>query len=83
MMESAFAVVSDKQAAGWGWERSQELLALGKWDEARRCFWGVLDTPLDPLYHRWACGKLAWLEDDPALAARFLELSCQLAPSSK
>lgn len=74
---AASLVVSPKHAGGWVWERTQPLMSLGEWDEARRCFWLVLDAPLDRYFHRDAYAKLAWLEVDPEIAARYLALSAQ------
>jgi len=75
--EGVFSFVSEKEAAGWAWERGQELTRLGEWDAARRCYWVALDAPLEPNIIRFACAELAWLEDDPEKALRYLELSCQ------
>ncbi len=77
VIESGMSFVSEEQAAGWAWERGQELMRLGEWDAARRCFWEALDAPLDPRILRFACAKLGWLEDGPEKELRYLELSCQ------
>lgn len=72
---------SKRVAAGWAWELGPEMMSLGEWDEARRCFWEALDAPLAPAMHRFACARLAWLEEDAKKAVRFLDLSCQGDPS--
>ena len=77
LLEGAFSVVSEKWSADLIFERSRQLMAVGKWDEARRCLWKVLDAPLDPSLHRHALESLAWIEEDPEIAARLLELSVQ------
>ena len=77
MLEGVFSVMSERETAGWALERSSELTALGKLDEARRCLWKVIDSSVDPSWHRWASANLAWLEEDPEIAARYFELSLQ------
>ncbi len=76
VLEGVSSFVNQEQAGGWAWERGQELMSLGQWDAARRCFWVALDSPLDPGIHKFAAAKLAWLEDDPEKALQYLELSC-------
>lgn len=76
-LESVSSFVSQNEAAGWAWERGDELYSLGNWSGARRCYQTALESPLSPGQLRHACARLAWLEDDPERAARFLELACQ------
>lgn len=51
------------------------LLARGKWDDARRYLYQVLEETSYTVYYRTACAELAWLEEDPEKAVRLLELS--------
>ncbi len=52
-------------------------LGHGDWDSARLHLWAAIDAGGDPSVLQYASAKLAWLEDDPEKAARYLELSCQ------
>lgn len=59
------------------WARGEAFLALGNWDEARDYFSDVLRMADDgSVYREGVCGYLAWLEDDPELAARYAEIAC-------
>lgn len=77
VLEAMSASISEDQPDHRTFELGRMMMGLGEWDAARRCFWEALDAPLDPRFHRYACAKLAWLEDDPEKALRYLELSCQ------
>lgn len=58
-------------------------MKLGDWDSARLHLWAAVDVQDDPDYSLilpWASAKLAWLEDDPEKAARYLELSTPKGP---
>ena len=76
-LESLLSLVSEKQAAEWAWERGSELMSLGEWDDARRCYWECLCQPPDPYLHPTACTQLVWLEADPEVAAQLLDLAWQ------
>jgi len=71
------AYVSPEEVGMWAWYQGREMLALGDWDAARRCYWDALDANLSPHITRDSCAKLAWLERDPEMAHRYLELSCE------
>lgn len=64
-----------------GYVTGLSKMKLGQWDDAQRHFWAALDAPPHspgrPAVNRMVCMKLAWLEDDPEKAVRFLEISCQ------
>ena len=62
---------------GWLWNDCAQVHAvLGELDAARRCWWRVLDSS-EPDARRFACAELAWYEEEPEMAARLLEISCQ------
>jgi hypothetical protein len=50
----------------------------GDWETARRLFRQALDLPLDEADRRYTYVHLAWLEGDPEVATRLLELACPL-----
>ncbi len=52
------------------------MLQLGDWAAAHRSFSDSLETSKHPEVRRDACAYLAWLEDDPELAVRYMELAC-------
>ena len=76
-LEGGLSLISKKYATDWSLERGHELMTLGRWDEARQCYWEALDSSLEPRYKKRACAQLAWLEGNPEMAARYLELSCE------
>jgi hypothetical protein len=57
-------------------ERGQANLLRGNWAEARSCFTEYLRNADQPVMRQHACAYLAWLEDDPEVAARYMELAC-------
>ena len=63
-------------ARDWAWETGRHLMWAGDWDAARGYLHELLDEPHASPRYRDACGRLAWLEEDPHKAARFLEMSC-------
>jgi len=56
--------------------RGQVMIRNGDWDGARSCFTTVLEETQDPFARHAAFLQLAWVEDDPELAARCLEIAC-------
>ncbi|MCX5768890.1 MAG: hypothetical protein NTZ09_01250 [Candidatus Hydrogenedentes bacterium] len=61
--------------AGASWERGMANLFMGRWAEARRYLEEVLRKWESRVVQEQACGYLAWLEDDPELAARYMEVA--------
>ncbi|HUW60481.1 MAG TPA: tetratricopeptide repeat protein [Candidatus Bathyarchaeia archaeon] len=55
--------------------RGECYMARGKWDEAKSCYSEFVRKSKDPVMLQIAHGRLAWLEDDPELAARYMELA--------
>ena len=55
--------------------RANCSLMTGNWDEARSCFTQMLREDHGKMFQWGACAHLAWLEDDPALAARYMEIA--------
>ncbi|HUW60480.1 MAG TPA: hypothetical protein VMZ06_05695 [Candidatus Bathyarchaeia archaeon] len=62
--------------AGASWERGQANLLRGNWAEARSCFTEYLRNADQPVMQQQACAYLAWLEDDPEVAAQYMDLAC-------
>lgn len=61
---------------GASWTRAQAALIRGRWAEARGYFEEVVRKSNSPALQKGACGYLAWVEDDPELAARCMEIAC-------
>ncbi|MCX5768892.1 MAG: hypothetical protein NTZ09_01260 [Candidatus Hydrogenedentes bacterium] len=58
------------------WLQAQCNLMLGNWKEARTCFTEILRNDFGSVWRPRAWAYLAWLEDDPEMAARYLEIAC-------
>jgi len=70
------ALYATGRSGGMAWERAQAMLVRGDWSGARSCLAEYLETSRRPVARRDACAYLAWLEDDPEVAARYMELAC-------
>ncbi|MCX5768894.1 MAG: hypothetical protein NTZ09_01270 [Candidatus Hydrogenedentes bacterium] len=55
--------------------RGECYMVRGKWDEAKSCYAEFIRKSKDPVMLQIAYGRLAWLEDDPEFAARYMELA--------
>ena len=69
------ALVAAGRPTGELWPRAQCNLMRGNWEEARICFTEFVRKSDEPMERQRACAYLAWLEDDPEMAARYMELA--------
>ncbi|MCX5768891.1 MAG: hypothetical protein NTZ09_01255 [Candidatus Hydrogenedentes bacterium] len=61
---------------GASWERAEAALICGRWAEARSYFEEVVRKSDRPVVQQQAFAFLAWVQDDPEVAARCMELAC-------
>ena len=66
------------EAGGGGHYREAAQIAYhaGDWVTAERLYRQALDYPLNSYCQRDCCLRLAWMEDDPEVATRLLDLAC-------
>lgn len=62
--------------SGESYARACCNLILGDWNQARLYFTDFLRSTDEDDYKQRVCGYMAWLEDDPELAARYAEAAC-------
>lgn len=63
-------------STGASWERGCVCAARGNYEEARESFADYLRHSDDPVKKQQVCAYMAWLQDDPEMAARYMELAC-------
>jgi len=74
LVDAALVAGGVREGASWG--RGQVNLICGNWAEARSCFTEYLRHSEEPVMQQRACAYLAWIEDDPEVAARYMEIAC-------
>lgn len=75
VVEIVFAAAGRPDAGSMA--RASANLARGKWEEARKYFMDYLrEDRNDPVWQQRACAHLAWLENDPEMAARYMDMAC-------
>lgn len=76
-----WAIGAEEEALNLTCKIGCDLMALGKWEEARRYFREVLheakENSIGNYWVRRASHNLAWLETDPERAAQLLKVSCR------
>ncbi len=70
------AAVASGSPTGESWACAMCNLLRGDWKDAKGYLQEFLRTSTEADYRQLACGYLAWLEDDPEQAVRYMDVAC-------